>query len=360
MPSFGVVPYRDESKRQDVDIRGAKAIIAGVNYVEDSPEEFWGFYPIFGAWPGRIMNGLPIEPSIIPQLVESFNNGYHNAGVPDPLPIDDGHSSYEGGPQGALGYIVAVKEVDGERIVTYTSSGAMVKRGLPSGTKYLMGQIAWLPEGEARVASGQLPYISIAFHASDGVYVLERPGLCTAPADESLPALQTFKKEITMDNQNDPVYQAILQQLQSFTPEELQKVMDFLTGIKNPPATETDKPETEAVKTDDEKIRSILSQIFTSVVDEKLKAIEPKPVELTEGEIAARTEAFRLGVPVDVVEKDMKTFGMFSKLKPEEATKIVTMRYNRVEKEGHAISDKPKSFKDMTAKELISKLGGKQ
>ena len=91
MLSFGVVPFKDESKQQEVDIRGAKAIIPGVNYVEDSPEEFWGFYPIFGAWSGRIMNGISVEPSIIPVWWIHLQRLY-NAGVSDDT-TDNGHSS---------------------------------------------------------------------------------------------------------------------------------------------------------------------------------------------------------------------------------------------------------------------------
>jgi len=53
----------------------------------------------------------------------------------------------------------------------------LVKRGLPEGSSYLMGQIAWLPEGAEKVASGQLPYISIAYHEEGDLVVLERPGL---------------------------------------------------------------------------------------------------------------------------------------------------------------------------------------
>ena len=37
-----------------------------------------------------------------------------------------------------------------------------------------MGQIAWLPEGAEKVASGQLPYI--AYHEEGDLVILERPG----------------------------------------------------------------------------------------------------------------------------------------------------------------------------------------
>jgi len=358
MLSFGVVPFKDESKQQEVDIRGAKAIIPGVNYVEDSPEEFWGYYPIFGAWSGRIMNGISVEPSIIPRLVDSFNNGYHNAGVSDPIPIDNGHSSYEGGEQQALGYIVAVKECAGERIITYTSSGAMVKRGLPEGSSYLMGQIAWLPEGAEKVASGQLPYISIAYHEEGDLVVLERPGLCTAPADESLPAL-TFTKEKIMDKEekkfeidpNDPVYQAILQKLQTLAPEELQKVMEFLSG------TTTETTETPETLTD-EKITSILAKAFTPLIQQEFAKLAPQPVqekELTEGEVAAMTAMFEAGVPAEKVESELKSFKMFSKLDKETAKNIVTMRYNRKETEGHAIPQGTQKLKDIPASVVVDK-----
>ena len=357
MLSFGVVPFKDESKQQEVDIRGAKAIIPGVNYVEDSPEEFWGYYPIFGAWSGRIMNGISVEPSIIPRLVESFNNGYHNAGVSDPIPIDNGHSSYEGGEQQALGYIVAVKECAGERIITYTSSGAMVKRGLPEGSSYLMGQIAWLPEGAEKVASGQLPYISIAYHEEGDLVVLERPGLCTAPADESLPAL-TFTKENEMDENkmidtNDPVYQAVLQALQAMTPEELQKVMDFISGVT--PQTGT---QTEPQSLNDEKITEILTKAFTPLIQQEFAKLAPQPVqekELTEGEVAAMTAMFEAGVPAEKVESELKSFKMFSKLDKETAKNIVTMRYNRKETEGHAIPQGKIALKDIPASAVVEK-----
>ena len=355
MLSFGVVPFKDESKQQEVDIRGAKAIIPGVNYVEDSPEEFWGYYPIFGAWSGRIMNGISVEPSIIPRLVDSFNNGYHNAGVSDPIPIDNGHSSYEGGEQQALGYIVAVKECAGERIITYTSSGAMVKRGLPEGSSYLMGQIAWLPEGAEKVASGQLPYISIAYHEEGDLVILERPGLCTAPADESLPAL-TFTKEKIMDKEekkfeidpNDPVYQAILQKIQTLTPEELQKVMDFISG------TTTETTETPETLTD-EKVTSILAKAFTPLIQQELAKIQPQEKELTEGEVAAMTAMFEAGVPAEKVESELKSFKMFSKLDKDTAKKIVTMRYNRKETEGHAIPQGTQKLKDIPASAVVEK-----
>jgi len=354
MLSFGVVPFRDESKKQEVNIRGALAVIPGVNYVEDSPEEFWGYYPIFGAWEGRVMNETPVHPSIIPKLVDSFNNGYHNAGVSDPIPIDNGHSSYEGGEQQALGYIVAVKECAGERIITYTSSGAMVKRGLPEGSSYLMGQIAWLPEGAEKVASGQLPYISIAYHEEGDLVVLERPGLCTAPADESLPAL-TFTKEKIMDKEekkfeidpNDPVYQAILQKLQTLTSEELQKVMDFLSG------TTTETTETPETPTD-EKITSILAKAFTPLIKEEFSKI-PQEKELTEGEVAAMTAMFEAGVPAEKVETELKSFKMFSKLDKETAKNIVTMRYNRKETEGHAIPQGKIALKDIPASVVVEK-----
>ena len=357
MLSFGVVPFKDESKQQEVDIRGAKAIIPGVNYVEDSPEEFWGYYPIFGAWEGRVMNETPVHPSIIPKLVDSFNNGYHNAGVADPLPIDNGHSSYEGGPQEALGYIVAVKECSGDKIITYTSSGAMVKRGLPEGTSYLMGQIAWLPEGAEKVASGQLPYISIAYQEENGIIVLQRPGLCTAPADESLPAL-TFTKENKMDENkmidtNDPVYQAVLQALQAMTPEELQKVMDFLSGVT--PQTET---QTEPQSLNDEKITEILTKAFTPLIQQEFAKLAPQPVqekELTEGEVAAMTAMFEAGVPAEKVESELKSFKMFSKLDKETAKNIVTMRYNRKETEGHAIPQGIQRLKDIPASVVVEK-----
>ena len=357
MLSFGVVPFKDESKQQEVDIRGAKAIIPGVNYVEDSPEEFWGYYPIFGAWSGRIMNGISVEPSIIPRLVDSFNNGYHNAGVSDPIPIDNGHSSYEGGEQQALGYIVAVKECAGERIITYTSSGAMVKRGLPEGSSYLMGQIAWLPEGAEKVASGQLPYISIAYHEEGDLVVLERPGLCTAPADESLPAL-TFTKEKIMDKEekkfeidtNDPVYQAILQKLQTLAPEELQKVMEFLSGTTTEKTETTETPETLT----DEKITSILAKAFTPLIKEEFSKI-PQEKELTEGEVAAMTAMFEAGVPAEKVESELKSFKMFSKLDKETAKNIVTMRYNRKETEGHAIPQGTQKLKDIPASVVVEK-----
>lgn len=355
MLSFGVVPFKDESKKQEVNIRGALAVIPGVNYVEDSPEEFWGYYPIFGAWSGRIMNGISVEPSIIPRLVDSFNNGYHNAGVADPIPIDNGHSSYEGGEQQALGYIVAVKECAGERIITYTSSGAMVKRGLPEGSSYLMGQIAWLPEGAEKVASGQLPYISIAYHEEGDLVVLERPGLCTAPADESLPAL-TFTKEKIMETEenkfeidtNDPVYQAILQKLQTLTSEELQKVMDFLSG------TTTETTETPETLTD-EKVTSILAKAFTPLIQQELAKIQPQEKELTEGEVAAMTAMFEAGVPAEKVESELKSFKMFSKLDKETAKNIVTMRYNRKETEGHAIPQGIQRLKDTPASVVVEK-----
>ncbi|HQE74643.1 MAG TPA: hypothetical protein PLS96_11780, partial [Myxococcota bacterium] len=180
----------------------------------------------------------------------------------------------------------------------------------------------------------------------------------TAPADESLPAL-TFTKEKIMDKEekkfdtNDPVYQAVLQALQAMTPEELQKVMDFISGVA--PQTET---QTEPQSLNDEKITEILTKAFTPLVQQEFAKLAPQPVqekELTEGEVAAMTAMFEAGVPADKVETELKSFKMFSKLDKDTASKIVTMRYNRKETEGHAIPQGKIALKDIPASAVVDK-----
>ena len=146
--------------------------------------------------------------------------------------------------------------------------------------------------------------------------------------------METEEKKFEIDP-NDPVYQAILQKLQTLAPEELQKVMDFISGVT--PQTGT---QTEPQSLNDEKITEILTKAFTPLIQQEFAKLAPQPVqekELTEGEVAAMTAMFEAGVPAEKVESELKSFKMFSKLDKETAKNIVTMRYNRKETEGHAI-----------------------
>ena len=146
---------------------------------------------------------------------------------------------------------------------------------------------------------------------------------------------------------NDPVYQAILQKLQTLTPEEMQGVMDFLSG------TTTEKQEPETLT--DEKVTSILAKAFTPLIQQELAKIQPQEKELTEGEVAAMTAMFEAGVPAEKVESELKSFKMFSKLDKDTAKKIVTMRYNRKETEGHAIPQGKIALKDIPASVVVDK-----
>lgn len=313
---FGVAPYVDETKRLNVTVP-YPAILAGVNYTQN--DELWSYYPAFSTWKGKIMNGEGFTPEIIEKLHQSFQLGIHStAGIPkDPIPIDNGHSSYKDMKQEAVGYIVDTAVCKGGEIVDIIA-GQESFRKCPEETLVLMLKIAWLPSGFQAVASGTAPSISISMdNFENGNVILRQPGLVVRPADNWLPKVVAFgenevtkleEKTKTFMDANSPIMQAWMELLAGMDEVMGQELFDKVKALIGGETPETPVPEMEqktapfAVQAalTKEEVQAMITDAIAGITAPPV-ATMPAPVAPTEGMLTARFESADL--PFDIAEK---------------------------------------------------------
>lgn len=307
---FGTAPFIDDTKKREVTIP-YPATLAGVNYTKNP--DLWSYYPSFSIWTGKVMNGETFnDPEIVTKLHNSFQLGIHSsAGVPkEPIPIDNGHSSYKDLPQGALGYIVDTAVVNGNEVIDIIQ-GAETPRNSPPDTKVLMLSIAWLPSGLQAIASGTMPSISISMDVMGENVILRQPGLVTRPADNWIPKLVAFeeKEAITMPedknesklfmDSNSPVMQAWLEMLATMDEATAQAILDKVKAEMAEPAPAPMQEKQEfalATPLTKEDVQAMISNAIAGITTQPVATLPP-----TEGMLTARFEAADL--PFEIGEK---------------------------------------------------------
>ncbi len=316
---FGVAPFVDDSKKQEV-TTPYPATLAGVNYTKNP--DLWGFFPSFSIWKGKVMNGETFEdPGIVDKLHQSFQLGLHSsAGIPkDTIPLDNGHSSYKGIPQGSLGYVVDTAVVNGNEIIDIVQGNEQPRKS-PEDTRVLMLKLALLPSGLNAIASGSAPSISISMDVIGENVILRQPGLVTRPADNWIPKLVAFeemekimpeeKKEskLFMDS-NSPVMQAWLELLATLDEATGQAILDKIKAEMTEPAPAETPMEKQAFAVDTPLTKEDVAKMITDAISTlTTQPVATVPTAPTEGMLTARFESadlpFEIGEKIELKCKD--------------------------------------------------------